>query len=54
MGLKTFKASNNGLLSLGESLKIGLGISLYGAIIYVIYFFVFTNFIEPDFFTKYS
>ncbi|SFS29793.1 DUF4199 domain-containing protein [Lutibacter maritimus] len=49
MALKNFKAGNNNLLSLGEALKIGLGIALIGAIISVIYNQIFINFIEPDF-----
>jgi hypothetical protein len=52
LGLKALKESNNGFLSLGESLKTGLGIALISGIIYVIYFFAFTNFIEPDYFTN--
>lgn len=49
LALKNFKAGNNGLLSLGDSLKIGLGIALIGAIISVLYNQIFINFIEPDF-----
>ena len=49
MALKNFKAGNNNLLSLGDALKIGLGIALIGAIISVIYNQIFINFIEPDF-----
>jgi hypothetical protein len=49
LGLQKFKISNNGLLSLGQALKIGLGISLVGAIISIIYNQIFLNFIEPDF-----
>ncbi|MBV1888496.1 MAG: DUF4199 domain-containing protein [Urechidicola sp.] len=52
MGLKKFKDSNDGYLKLGEAIKIGLGISLIAAIIYVIYFNVFVSFIEPDFYTN--
>jgi hypothetical protein len=51
-GLKTLKQNNNGFLSLGESLKTGLGIALISGIVYVIYNFVFTSFIEPDYFTN--
>jgi putative effector of murein hydrolase len=51
-GLKTLKQNNNGYLSLGESLKTGLGIALISGIVYVIYNFVFTSFIEPDYFTN--
>ena len=49
LGLQKFRISNNGLLSLGEALKIGLGISLVGAIVSIIYNQIFINFIEPDF-----
>ncbi len=49
LGLKKFREVNNDLLSLGEAIKIGLGISLVGAIISVVYNQVFINFIEPDF-----
>ena len=49
MGLKKFRDGNGGLLSLGEALKIGLGISLVGAVVSIIYNQIFINFIEPDF-----
>jgi len=49
MGLKKFKDENNNLLSLGEAIKIGLGIALVGAILSVLYNQIFINFIEPDF-----
>lgn len=49
MGLKKFKEGNSNLLSLGQALKIGLGIALVGAIISVAYNQIFINFIEPDF-----
>lgn len=49
LGIQKFKVNNNGLLSLGDALKIGLGISLIGAIVSIIYNQIFINFIEPDF-----
>lgn len=49
-GLKKLKESNNGLLSLGQALKTGLGIALISGIVYVIYFYVFVNFIEAEYF----
>jgi hypothetical protein len=52
LGLKTLKQNNGGFLALGESLKTGLGIALISGIIYVIYNFVFTSYIEPDYFTN--
>lgn len=49
MGTKAFRFTNNGLLSFGQGLKIGIGISLIGGIISIIYQQIFINFIEPDF-----
>lgn len=51
-GLMALKQSNDGLLKLGEALKLGLGISLISGIVYVVYLFLFTNFIEPEYFTN--
>ena len=48
LGLKNFKAGN-GSLTLGEAIKIGLGIALVSAVISIIYNQIFINFIEPDF-----
>ncbi len=48
-GLKAFKASNDGFLSLGEALKTGLAISLIAGLIGSIFTYVFIEFIEPDF-----
>ena len=50
LGLKKVKEMNSGFLSVGEAIKIGLGISLISALIYVVYLLIFYNFIEPDFF----
>jgi hypothetical protein len=52
LGLKTIKTSNGGLLSLGESLKTGLGIALVSGLVFLIYYYVFVNFIEADYFTN--
>ncbi len=49
---KVFKNSNKGFLALGTALKIGMGIVLVSTILYLIYFFVFTKFIEPEFFAN--
>jgi len=50
-GLKLVKQGNDGFLSLGEALKTGLGIALISGLVYVAYLFVFTSFIEPEYFT---
>ena len=52
LGLKLIKDNNGGFLSLGEALKNGLGISLISGVVYVVYFYVFVNFIQPDYFTN--
>ena len=52
LGLKKIKENNGGYLKLGEALKTGLGIALISGIVYVIYFFVFANYIEPEYFTN--
>ena len=48
-GLKAFKLENEGYLSVSESLKIGLAISLIAAIITAIYNYIFITVIEPDY-----
>ena len=52
LGLKKLKELNGGFLKLGESLKIGLGIALISGIIFMIYFFAFTNFVETEFYVR--
>ena len=46
-----FKSSNNNLITWGQSVKIGVGISIISALIGIIYNLIFINFIEPDFMT---
>ena len=50
LGIKKIKEGNDGLLTLGEAIKAGLGISLISALIYCAYLLIFYNFIEPEFF----
>ena len=49
LGICQFKKANLGFLSLSEALKLGAGIALISGIIGLIYFFVFSNYVEPDF-----
>ena len=49
LGIKGFKSENNGYLSWGEGVKIGIGIAVIAGLINVIYSYIFMNFIEPDF-----
>jgi hypothetical protein len=48
-GLKAFKLENDGFLSLGEAIKVGLAISVIAGILGAIYNYVFVTVIEPDF-----
>ncbi len=48
-GLKQFKKENGGFISLGESLKTGLAISLIAGIIGALFNYVFVTIIEPEF-----
>ena len=48
-GIKNYKAVNSGFLSFSKAVKIGVGISIFSALISVIYSLIFNNFIDPDF-----
>lgn len=49
VGISQFKKANENYLNLSEALKLGAGIALIAGIIGLLYFFVFSNFVEPDF-----
>ena len=49
LGQLAFRKENGGLVSFSECLKVGVGISLIQAILGLLYYFLLTNFIEPDF-----
>ena len=52
LGIKNVKELNDGYLTIGEAIKTGLGIAVIGGIISVIYTFIFTSYIEPDFYVQ--
>ncbi|PQJ77706.1 DUF4199 domain-containing protein [Polaribacter porphyrae] len=52
LGMNKFKNLNNGFMSWGQGVKIGLGIVILGTVISVLYQYVFTTFIEPEFYTQ--
>ena len=52
LAIQTFKKDNDGLLSLKQSVKMGVGVFLVAGIIGLLYFTVFINIIEPDFITN--
>ena len=49
LGIKKFKELNDGYLSLGEAIKIGIGIAFVTTLIFMVYFYAFASFIEADF-----
>jgi hypothetical protein len=49
LATKQFKATNDGFLSWGQGVKIGVGVAIVGGGIVVIYNYLFANFIEPDY-----
>jgi hypothetical protein len=52
IGMSKFKKENEGYMSWGEGVKIGIGIVLLGTLISLIYQHIFTSFIEPEFYTQ--
>jgi hypothetical protein len=49
MGMNKFKSDNNGFMSWGQAVKIGVGLTVVSTVIVIIYNQLFINFIEPDF-----
>ncbi|WP_430425376.1 DUF4199 domain-containing protein [Maribacter litoralis] len=47
-----FKKAGGGLLSISEALKVGAGVALIAAIVGLLYFFLLSNVIEPDYMDK--
>ncbi|SNR42947.1 Protein of unknown function [Maribacter sedimenticola] len=52
MAIIQFKKTGNGLLSISEALKVGAGVALIAAIVGLLYFFLLSNVIEPDYLDK--
>ena len=48
-GIKKYKEINNGFISWGQGVKIGVGICILSALITAIYQYIFMTVIEPDF-----
>lgn len=49
LGVKKLKEGQGGILSVGDGIKTGMGITVIGALLSMIYMYVFAKFIEPDF-----
>ncbi|MEO9479690.1 MAG: DUF4199 domain-containing protein [Maribacter dokdonensis] len=47
-----FKKAGGGFLTISESLKVGAGVALIAAIVGLLYFFLLSNVIEPDYLDK--
>ncbi len=48
LAIKEFKKANNGFVSLGQGLKMGVGLSLISGIIGIIFGFILAQVIDPD------
>ena len=46
--MKEFKKTNHGVLSFGQGMKIGIGLSLISGIIGIIFGFILAEVIDPD------
>ncbi len=49
LGIIQFKKANLGFLTISDALKVGAGVALIAGVIGLLYFYVFSNFIEPDY-----
>ncbi|MEM9076098.1 MAG: DUF4199 domain-containing protein [Bacteroidota bacterium] len=52
IGISQYKKDNGGYLVLGDALKLGTGIAVVAGVIGLIYFFIMSNVIEPDYMDK--
>ncbi len=52
LAISSFKKQNEGFLTLGQALKIGIGTALVAAIIALVFTYFLTNFFVPDFMEK--
>ncbi|SDL67958.1 Protein of unknown function [Salinimicrobium catena] len=48
-GVKAFKNENGGFLTIGEAIKVGVGIALIAGIISAIWAFILSTYVEPDY-----
>lgn len=51
-GIFNFRKANGGLLSLGQAIKLGIGIALISGIIYIIYLIFLSSVLDTEFITK--
>lgn len=48
-GILSFRKANAGLLSIGQALKLGAGISVVAGVLSVLYLLLLSNVLDPDF-----
>ena len=53
-GIKAFKKQNSGFLSIGQALKVGIGIALIAALLGALWMLLLTNVLEPDYMEQVS
>ncbi len=51
-GIKKYRDLNNNYLTLGQAMKVGIGIALVGGILSAIYTYIFFSFIDPEIITQ--
>lgn len=52
LGVLQFKKANSDFLSISEALKVGAGVALIAGILGILWFFIFSNFMEPEYMDK--
>jgi len=52
IGMIQFKKANNGFMSFGQAMKVGVGICLIGGIVGILFNQIMSNVIDPDMMTK--
>ena len=53
LGIRSYRAENSGAITFGKALKLGLLISLFPAVAFVVYNWMYINYLDPDFTEKY-
>ncbi|WP_225901846.1 DUF4199 domain-containing protein [Zobellia barbeyronii] len=52
LGIYQFKKSNLNYLTISEALKVGAGVALIAGILGILYFYVFSSYVEPEYMDK--
>lgn len=51
-GMIQFRKANNGFMSLGQAMKVGVGVALVGGIVGILFNLIMANVIDPDMMNK--